>query len=90
MSREALRLTRNILLRSFVIGLVIVFLLGLATVTAWPTWAGLASQWFHADETVLTRLVLGFFLNVRFFLLFIVLAPALGIHWTLKSDKMLK
>jgi len=45
---------------------------------------------FSSSTTVLTRLVLGFFLNVRFFLLFIVLAPALAIHWTLKSDKVLK
>ncbi len=86
MNDETLRLARNILLRTFVIGLVIALVLGLTTIIGWTTWIGMASEWFHTDPATLTPLVLKFFINIRFFLLFIVLTPALAIHWTLKKD----
>lgn len=90
MTYETLHLLRNLLLRTFVIGLVIVLLLGFATVAGWQTWTLTASEWLHADEITVTRVILEFFLSVRFFLLFIVLAPAIAIHWTLKRDPNLK
>jgi hypothetical protein len=84
---ETLRLIRNILLRTFVIGLAIALILGVVTMTGWMTWMGLASEWFHTDAATLTPIILGFFVQIRFFLLFIVLAPALAIHWTLKKER---
>lgn len=83
---DTLRLIRNILFRIFVIGTVIALGLGLVTLTSWTTWMGIASQWFHTDTATLTPIVLKFFMDIRFFLLFIVLAPALAVHWTLKRD----
>ena len=90
MNYETLRLIRNMLLRGFVIGVVFALLLGCVVMFGWSTWTGLATQWFHADEAIVIRLVFGFFLNIRFFLLFIVLTPALAIHWTLKAERNLR
>jgi ABC-type arginine/histidine transport system permease subunit len=86
MNTTTLRLARNLLLRSFVVGLVIALLLGLIVMAGWSTWIDLASAWFHTDEATLTPIILQFFMTIRFFLLFILLTPALAIHWTLKKD----
>jgi len=86
MNFEILRLIRNILLRSFVIGFAIALFLGLVMMAAWTTWMDMAGRWFHTDSATLTPLVLKFFTEIRFFLLFVVLTPALAIHWTLKKD----
>jgi len=90
MTIETLRLTRDILLRIFIIGFVFALLLGLVTMVGWNTWLGLAGDWFQTDPATLTPLVLKFFLNVRFFLLFLILAPALAIHWTLRKEQARK
>lgn len=82
---ERLRLIRNVLLRTFVVGFVIALVLGLVTMMGWVKWMTMASAWFHTDPATLTPLVLNFFLDIRFFLLFIVLAPALAMHWTIKK-----
>ena len=87
MKFEILRVLRNILFRCFVIGLVIALLLGLTMMGGWTTWMDIAGRWFHTDSATLTPLVLKFFIEIRFFLLFIVLTPALAIHWTLKKDE---
>ncbi len=87
MDFEILRLIRNILLRSFAIGFAITFILGLVMMLGWTSWMGIASSWFHTDSATLTPIVLKFFVDIRFFLLFIVLTPALAIHWTLKRDE---
>jgi hypothetical protein len=84
---ELLRLLRNILLRSVVIGVVFALILGVLTIAGWQTWIGLTMRWFHTDEATLTPLVLKFFIDIRFFLLFFLLTPGLAIHWTLKKEQ---
>jgi hypothetical protein len=83
---DTLRLIRNILLRCFAIGVVFALLMLIATLAAWPVWTGLAMRWFHADEAQLANIVLAFFTAIRFYFLFILLAPALALHWTLRSE----
>jgi hypothetical protein len=36
------------------------------------------------DQNSLNAIVVGFFVLIRFYLVFILLAPALALHWTLK------
>jgi hypothetical protein len=86
MSYETLRLIRNLLLRGFMIGIAITLILAAVTLCFWDTWMPLATTLFHADAATLTPIVLKFFVNIRFFLLYIVLMPALALHWTLKRD----
>ena len=82
---ETLRLIRNILFRSFLIGFIIALVLALAMMIGWTNWMAMGTAWFHTDSATLTQLVLKFFVDVRFFLLFILLTPALAIHWTIKK-----
>ena len=84
---DSLRLVRNILLRIFAVGVVFALLMLVATLAAWPVWTGLAMRWFHADEAQLSAIVLQFFTAIRFYFLFILLAPALALHWTLRSER---
>ncbi len=90
MNHETLRLTRNILLRWFVVGVMLALMLGLVTICAWDWWTTMAGTWFHTDTATMTPIVLEFFVDLRFFLLFFVLAPALAIHWTLKHEQTQK
>jgi hypothetical protein len=83
---DTLRLVRNILLKCFVIGVVFALLMLVATLAAWPVWTGLAMSWFHADQAQLSSIVLQFFTAIRFYFLFVLLAPALALHWTLRSE----
>jgi hypothetical protein len=84
---ETLRLIRNILLRCFAIGVVFALLMLVATLAAWPVWTGLSMRWFHADEAQLGTVVLAFFTAIRFYFLFILLAPALALHWTMRLER---
>jgi hypothetical protein len=80
---------RNVLLRWVALGIVLALLLGLATFGAWDWWIGMALILFHLDEATLARIVLDFFSDVRFLLLFLLLAPALSLHWTIRNLKKL-
>jgi hypothetical protein len=86
MPLDTLRLIRNILLRSFVIGVGIAIVLGLATLAFWGFWIGLATTWLRTDEHYLSGVVIWFFTTIRFFLLFVLLTPGLALHWTYRSE----
>jgi hypothetical protein len=86
MSLDALRLVRNVLLRSFVIGIAVALVYLVLTLAAWNTWTGLAMAWWHTDEQHLSSLVINFFTTIRFYLVFILLVPALAIQWTIRSE----
>lgn len=86
MALETLRLIRNVLLRSFAIGVVIALLMVGGFVAAWPVWTGLAIAWFHTDQAQLSELVLRLFTEIRFYLVFVLLVPGLAIHWTIRSE----
>lgn len=87
MTLDTLRLIRNILLRSVVVGLGFTILLAAAIFGGWNCWIGMATQMFHTTESALSNLVLDFFTAIRFFLVFVLLTPALAIHWTIKRER---
>jgi len=84
---ETLRLFRNVLLRIFAIGVVFALLMLIAMLAAWPVWTGLAMRWFHADAAQLGVVALQFFTEIRFYFVFVLLAPALALHWTIGSER---
>ena len=86
MALDTLRLIRNVLLRTFVIGAVAALLMLIAMLVAWPFWTGLAMAWFRTDEAQLSALALRLFTEIRFYLVFVLLAPGLALHWTLRSE----
>ena len=83
---ETVRIVRNVLLRSFVIGVVIGLLMGITTLAGWDTWMSLTSRLFHVDVAIVSQSVLSFFLGLRFFFWFGLLTPALALHWTLRVE----
>jgi len=87
MNHGTLRLLRNILFRIFVLGIVITGLFLWITIAYWPIWVSLASTWFRTTDAVMTPIVIKFFMNVRFLMVYIVLIPALAIHWTLTKEQ---
>lgn len=86
MSLDALRLIRNVLLRCFVVGIVFGVIYLVLTLAAWNTWVALAMAWWHTDEQHLSSLALDFFTTIRFYLVFVLLAPALALQWTIRGE----
>ena len=83
---ETLRLVRNVLIRSFVVGVGFGLLFAIVTLAAWDTWMPLGARLFHTDTAALTAVTLQFFVALRFFLWFCLLTPALALHWTLNVE----
>ncbi len=86
MDYESLRLIRDSLFRTFVIGLVFALILWMFTEFFWQASTELGVRLFRVDPLVFAADMLWYFTAIKFFLLFLVLAPALGIHWTLKKE----
>jgi hypothetical protein len=84
MNHENIILWRNILLRSFVIGLLFGLLLLGATVAFWREAAGWVAYLFQVDQRALGRIMLQFFTNVRLVVVFLFIVPGLALHWTAK------
>ena len=88
MSLESLRVCRNVLLRAFMIGVAIAILYAIAAVLGWETWSSLFSdRWHLADRSTLRFISLAWFAAARFFLVFVLLVPAVAFHWTLEREK---
>jgi len=82
---ETIRVVRDALFRTFLIGVIF----GLLYVCVYFGWRGywnnlVVVRWALIDQTSLGILTLSFFGLIRFYLVFILLAPALALHWTLK------
>lgn len=83
---EILSLARNILLRAFVIGFLIVLLYNAFVFLGQEIWVNmLVGQMHIADRETLWEMLLFWNGVMRFFVIFILLVPALAIHWTLQS-----
>jgi hypothetical protein len=86
MNLESIRLIRNVLLKTLAITFVLNLLMAAATFGLWDTWTGLTSQWFHTSPESLGPLMVNFFTLTKFFAIYVLLGPALALHWTLKTE----
>jgi hypothetical protein len=86
MEREKIIFLRNLFLRMFVVGIVIALLLFGATLVFWNVAAGWVMHLFSVDEKTLGRIVLTFFTNVRFVVLYFFLVPGIALHWMAKKS----
>jgi hypothetical protein len=83
--QETVRLIRDILLRTFLISLIIALLIVGVYYGGRHYWDNLmVVRLALIDQEFLNVVVVGFFALIRFYLIFILLAPALALHWTLK------
>lgn len=87
MKKQNLILIRNIFLKTFIVGLLFALFLFVMTVTLWSHWAPLIFSIFQVNEKELGGIVVTSFINLRFFLIFILLVPAISLHWVIKSIK---
>ena len=86
-SLEVLRLIRNILLRTALISYLLTILIAVATVSLWDVWGGLMVKWFHTSPEALGPIIGSYFAQIKFYYIFVLLAPALGLHWTIKAEE---
>ncbi len=87
MKKQNLMLIRNIFFKTFIIGLLFTLFLFVMTATFWNQWSSFVYSIFQVDQKELGKIVVRSFVNLRFYLIFILLVPAIGLHWTIKSFK---
>ena len=87
MEKEKLILIRNFLFKIFIVGVLFALFLFVMTVTFWGTWSSFIYSKFQLTEKELGQLVVQQFINLRFYLVFVILVPAISLHWTIKSHK---
>jgi len=85
---ETIRVIRDILFRLFLISLIMGLLFAGVYYGGRGYWDRLiVDRLGLIDEKSLNVVVMEFFVLIRFYLVFILLAPALALHWTLKRLK---
>ncbi len=87
MTLEVIRLSRNILLRTFVVSFALAVIMASLTLGLWDQWSSITCKLYRTSPEALGAIILGFFAQIKFFYIFILLAPALALHWTLKSEE---
>lgn len=88
--KEILIIIRNFLYRLFLIGLVFSVLSQLALVSINVQGLTEASKILHVSSNYLMELMLKAITDVKNFLFFGVLCPAIALHWTISKDKLVK
>ena len=85
---ETIGIIRDILFRLFLISLIMGLLFAGVYYGGRGYWDRLIVDRLRLiDEKSLNVVVMEFFVLIRFYLVFILLAPALALHWTLKRLK---
>ena len=87
MEKQNLILFRNIFLKTFIVGILFAIFLFVMTATFWDFFSPIALSKFHVNQEELGKIVLRSFINLRFYLIFVLLVPGIGLHWVIKSMK---
>ena len=85
MNKEVLVLIRNILFKTFIVGVLFALFLFVMTWFFWDAWSTFIYSKFQMTEKELGEQVVNFFIWLRFYLVFVILVPAIALHWTIKS-----
>lgn len=81
---ESLKQVRTVLLRTTLVSLVLAWSLGAVTILLWDVWSATTSQWMRTPVAELGPIITNWFALIKFFVIFVLLAPALGLHWEIK------
>ena len=83
--KELIQTFRNILLRTLIISLAFALLIAVICYGGRSHWnTMIVDRWQLIDQPSLNLVITDFFMLIRFYLVFALLAPALALHWTLK------
>lgn len=85
MTIESLRLLRNILYRAAAVSYAILILSALIWLPFSETWTGLTCNWYHITPERVHNSVIDFLSVAKFYTIFLLLVPALALHWTVKT-----
>lgn len=85
MKIEILRFYRNLLFRTLLMIFCLNVFMFSTTLAMWDTWSAMISSWFRMPVESLGPIMLCFFSAVKFFAIYIILAPALALHWSIKT-----
>jgi hypothetical protein len=88
MTLDALRLARNILLRSAAICYGFLIVSAVVWLPFADTWTGLTSSWYHVAPENVHNIVVAFLSVAKFYAIFILLVPGLALHWTIKREQL--
>ena len=87
MEKQKLILIRNILFKTFLVSIVFAVILFVLTFVFWNKWCFITNLIFHISESQLGEMVINFFSIIRFYVIFILLSPAIALHLTVKALK---
>ena len=87
MENEKIIFFRNLLFRSFIIGVLFTIFFAVVTFSFWDLLAPWIASLFRIEEKELGELVVTFFMNVRIVLVYFMLTPAIALHWMSMSKK---
>ena len=85
MENEKIVFFRNFLFRTLLIGVLFAILTFVLLVAFRNTWEIWVAKYFGTEEKELGKIVLNFFMNVRLVLVFLILSPAIALHWMVKK-----
>ena len=86
MTTETLRMVRNILLRSAALGCAYMLLSLLLWLPFADKWTPMTTTLYHIPPEKVRDLVVDFLTWAKFYTTFVLIVPALAIHWTLKHE----
>lgn len=86
MNTETLKQIRNILLRTTLISLLLTWFMAALTFGLWDTWTGVMSKVCHVPAAEFGPLIGNWFALIKFYFIFVLLAPALALHWEIKKS----
>ena len=87
MEKEKIIFLRNFLFRTFLIGVLFAILIFILLVVFRHNWQMWVANIFGTEEKELGKVVFNFFMNVRLVLVFMILSPAIALHWMVKKAK---
>ena len=85
MEKQQVVFFRNLLLRVFVVGVTFGLLYLILTMSFWDTWVSVFGMW-KIEEKDAAMLMAESFTLLRIILVFLILVPAVALHWTSKTN----
>ena len=85
MEKQQVLFFRNLLLRVFVVGVIFGILYLILTISFWDTWVSVFGMW-KIEEKDAAMLMAASFTLLRIILVFLLLVPAVALHWTSKTN----
>ncbi len=87
METKKLIFIRDFLFKTFLISLLLAILLFVMTINVWDFAKSIILSRFSVSEVELGKLMINSFIHLRLFLMFILLAPAISLHWIIKTKQ---